>query len=180
MATQTVTSLTTGNMLNYVWLSNLEGADATKIKSYKPHGMACYADPSSEHCRVSTFKGVSGIGFSCTKDKTCYVTVTGTDLDHTNDRLRIANAAAPINGDPCAAQHPGVGTGQFTAFAGPGSEKKIFAVGTYTSNALADAAVCYCHYKAHAQGCGDTLLGNFLPPGESPGYSRIGTLTIST
>lgn len=142
--------------------------------------MACYADPSSEHCRVSTFKGVSGIGFSCTKDKPCYVKVTGTDLDHTNDRLRIARHDQPVSGDPCATQHGSVGSAGFTALAGPGKEKKIFSVGTYSSNALANAAVCYCHYKAHAQGCGTNLLGANIPPGESAGYTQIGTLTIST
>ena len=129
---------------------------------------------------MSTFKGVSGIGFSCTKDKPCFVTVTGTELDHTNDRLRIAAANTPVSGDPCATKHSSVGPESFSAFAGPGTEKKIFEVGTYGSNALANTAVCYCHYKAHAQGCGTALLGNNIPPGESAGYTQIGTLTIST
>lgn len=159
-------NITTGNMMNYIWLQNLveEHEHVNKLHLARPNSLRCFADADDKSCGTNAGSGTS---FVCAQSS-CIVQVSGNNLK-AEDRARLATDAT------CVTKHTGT-SDTYTAESGSFMTKKVFNFGAVSAGA---AYLCYCSYEEHAQGCGHALLGVSLPDGLTPAYESLGSLTVS-
>lgn len=188
VATKTATGLTNMNMLKYIWLQNIDKTSTfPKIQTHKPKDIHCFADPTADFCYASSVSSLSGLSYSCSAAKVCSIVITASDLDMTNDRIRLGQNTHTEG--PCAHAHTGApGTGLYSPETGPNKNQLVFKVGQGAAVAT-DYSVCYCHAKAHSQGCSVDLIPATTGTGALPitstgaslssAYEQIGTLTVT-